>query len=201
LRAVSAVGSSRRTLAVVLAVAALGAIALAGCGGSSSSTTSTPVDAKTRAYLTSMCTAMSPVIKDFGGFQAALKQAKTPDLAKFKQNIEAVLATMSSHAATAVSGLKSAGAPDISHGTTIAAGVVGEFTAFHQALAAAESQAKALTTTNAHAFQLAAGGLVATLGSSIGSAGKAVGQLGQRLKAPSLANAQKQVPACKSLGM
>jgi maltose-binding protein MalE len=196
LAAVQGYVHTRRALA---ALVALIAIAVAGCGSSSSSSTSTPVNAKTRAYLSSMCTAMGPVISDFGNFQTALKNAKTSNLKKYKQNVTLVLGAIAEHAAQAVTGLHKAGAPDIDHGSAIAHGVITEFTAFHTAFVEAESSAKAIPTVNGHQFGLAFGGLVATLGSSLSSAGKTVNALSAQLKAPSLAGAERSVPACRSL--
>jgi predicted anti-sigma-YlaC factor YlaD len=194
LPAVQGYGHSRRALVIALAV-----IFVAGCGSASSSSSSTPVSAKTRAYLSSMCTAMAPVISDLGGFQTALANAKSSDLAKYKQNVVLILSALAVHAAKAVAGLEQAGQPDISQGDAMAQGVVAEFTAFHSAFVEAESSAKAIPTINPYQFQLAFGGLVATLGSSLGGAGKAVGALSARLKAPSLAGAEKSVPACATI--
>jgi hypothetical protein len=183
---------SRRAVAVLIA---LMAIFVAGCGSSSSSGSSTPVSARTRTYLTSMCTAMAPVIRDFSSFQTALANARSSDLAKYKQNVELILSAMVQHAAHAVAGLQQAGQPDVSQGNTIAHGVVAEFTAFHSAFVAAESSANSIPTVNTHQFQLALGGLVATLSTSLGGANA----LGAKLKAPSLAGAEEVVPACATI--
>lgn len=185
---------------MALALAALAVTALDGCGGGSSTPKTTPVNAQTRTYLSSMCTSIGPVISDFGNFQTALKNAKSTDLPKYKKNVTLVLSAIAEHAAQSLAGLKKAGAPGIAHGTAVASGVVAEFTAFHSAFVTAESTAKTLPTTNSHQFQLAFGGLVATLGSSLGSASKTVNALSARLKAPSLTAAEKTVPACRSVG-
>lgn len=183
----------------VLAAAALIALAVAGCGSSSSPGAGTPVrvDPQTRAYLQTMCTATIPVVNDFGAFRPALARSKSQDLVTYKHNVVRLISSMSAHAENAVGGLQHAGTPSIHGGAGFARAVSGEFGAFHTALVQALASAKAVPTINPYQFGLALGGMQAALGQALTRAGKTVNAISAKLNVPSLTAAERTIPACQ----
>jgi hypothetical protein len=182
------------------ATAAAACAFLVGACGSSSNSSSTlvvPVDAHTRAYLASVCAATQPSVTDFRLFATALARAKASDLRQYKRNVVQLLTTMASHAAHAVRGLRTAGAPDFKNGAAFARAVLAQYAAFHRALERGLVWARGISTVNGYQFGLAFGGLQALLGQGLSAAGNPVKPFAAELHSPSVAAAQRTIPACQ----
>jgi hypothetical protein len=145
--------------AVVLATVAL---VLAGCGGSSPSV----APAK---YVRSICSALGvwkaqvqnagKKLQSSGASSASPPAAKT-DYVQF-------VSALRSATQGAASALKQAGSPSVSRGKEIADGLSGAFSRGANGLVKAESQARAIPTTNATVFEAAASAVTTQIRNSL----------------------------------
>jgi hypothetical protein len=145
----------------VLATAAL-AVAVEGCGGSSSSGV-TPA-----AYVKSVCTAATNwrnAIQTAGTKLSA--GVNTKSLTKAKDEYVAFVNSLVAATTQAENELKSAGAPSVSNGKQISSSLVSIFDAAKGTLSQASSEASALPTSSPHAFESAASKVVTSIRSSL----------------------------------
>jgi hypothetical protein len=187
---------ARRDAPVLAALIAVASV-VTGCGSASKPPAPVPVDAHTRAYLASVCTATIPLTRDFDGFYAALARAKQSDLTQWKQGVAAVIDKMVADASQAVRGLAGAGTPDFHGGAAVGDAVLREFTSVRTALVRAQTWAHALPTINVNQFGLAFGGMQTELLGELRNGGTTVNPLNARMAIPSLAAAQQSIPSCK----
>jgi hypothetical protein len=183
----SARGPGRRALAAVTLAAAL-ATASAGCGGSSGVPPAT--------YVKSICTAL-------GGWQRQIQSAgrslqasglATASPANAKAQYLAFVSTLLRATRQSAASLKAAGTPAIGNGATIASGLTGAFDRGAQGLARAASQASAIPTASASAFESAA----TTVTSEVRSALQNVSAITPR-SSPQLRAAALKEPSCRAL--
>ncbi len=177
------------------AVAALGALAvtmaLAACGGSSSSGVSAA------AYVKSICQAVGPFEKDVQTRSQAISNLGSgATAAQGKKALQDFLSAVVADTDTAINKLKAAGTPNVNNGKTIGAAIVAAFTALKTALATADKTATTLPTTSPEAFKTAAQQLGSTITTSMGGIGSSL----NNLKSADLEAAAKKEPACQSIG-
>jgi hypothetical protein len=181
----------RLRTAAALTALAIATAALAGCGGSSSSSVSPAT------YVKAVCSALGPFEKDVQSRSAALQnlpQSKTA--AQRKSILQGFFAAVVGDSNTAVSKLKAAGSPSVKNGPKIESAIVLVFTRFGTAATAASTKANALPTTSLSAFQTAANALNSSFTTSMSGIGAGV----SGLKSPELDAAEKKEPSCKSIG-
>jgi hypothetical protein len=171
----------------VLAISA----ALAGCGGSSSSSGVTPA-----AYVKSICQAVGPFEKDVQARSSALDLSTIKSAADGKQALQGFLTAIASDTDGAVSKLKAAGSPNVSNGTKISAAIVNAFSQLKGALTKAAAQAGSLPTNSPSAFKTAA----QALGTSVRTSMSTIGSSLSGLKSADLEKAAKSEPSCQNLG-
>jgi hypothetical protein len=165
-------------------------VLLAGCGGASSSSGVTPT-----AYVKSICSAIGPFEKDVESRSGALNVATIQSATQGKTALIGFLNAIAADSHTALSQLKSAGAPNVSGGRKIASAVVSAFGQLDTALGKAATQAKALPTSTPAAFKSAANSLSTSVKNSVSGIGASLGGL----KSPTLQKAASKEPACKGV--
>jgi hypothetical protein len=149
----------RIKIAIVLAA---GVLALGACGGSSSSGVSAA------SYVKSVCTAAlnwRNAIQSAGSKLSA--GVNTKSLSKAKSEYVGFVSALVTATGQAEDRLKAAGSPSVSHGKQISGSLVTIFTNAKTSLAKAASQASALPTTSAHAFETAASRVVTSIRGSL----------------------------------
>src|SRR5512142_1260054 len=147
------VGSSamlgRKLVALVGALAL--AVALAACGGSSSSGVSAG------AYVKSICQAVGPFEKDVQSRSAQISNLSAgTSAAQGKKALQDFLSAVVADTDTAINKLKAAGTPNVKNGKQIEAAIVSAFTQLKTALSAANKSAASLPTASPQAFKTAA---------------------------------------------
>jgi hypothetical protein len=151
-----------RTNAKLVAVLVTGAVAVAGCGGSSSSGVSPA------SYVKSVCTAATNWRNAIQSAGTKLSSGvNTKSLAKAKTEYVGFVNSLVTATGVAESQLKSAGSPSVSHGTQISGSLVRIFNSAKTTLAQAAAQAAALPTSSARAFESAASKVVTSIRSSL----------------------------------
>lgn len=181
-----------RRLSTTLTVATVCAgLALAGCGSSSSSTV------RPSAYVHSFCGAVGPFAQDLVTRTGALNLTSLKSPAQGKAAIHGYLAAIESDAATALTKLRKAGAPDVKDGQRIASQVITAFSSLDGAMKKAVGQAANLPTTSAAALKAGTLRLDGTLRDSMNGISKSMA--GSTLKNPQLQKALTSDPACKAL--
>jgi hypothetical protein len=178
----------RKPLAAACAVAIT--IALAACGGSSSSGTSPAT------YVKSICQAIGPFEKSVQSRSSQLNLGNIKSPADGKAALQKFLNAVAADTNTALGKLKAAGTPDVKNGKQVQAAIVGAFTQLKTALSAAAGQAGNLPVNSPTAFQAAAQKLGTTVQSSMSGIGSSL----SNLKSADLESAAKKEPACTSLG-
>lgn len=174
-----------------VAVVGLAALALGGCGGSSSPATVSP-----KTYVKSICTALaswSAGIKS-AGTQLQAAATTTNSLAKGKQEYQGFVATLVSATTRTARDMKRAGVPGVTNGKRISDALVGSFNQAITGLTQAETLAGAIPTTNASAYQAAQAGVSASIRGTLGRMVTAPPQ-----KDPQLHAAAAKEPACVAL--
>jgi basic membrane lipoprotein Med (substrate-binding protein (PBP1-ABC) superfamily) len=179
----------RRTVAI-LAVLAITAAALSGCGGSSSSGV-TPA-----AYVKAICSAVGPFEKDVQARSSALNLSSIKSAQQGKTALQGFLKAIASDTDAAVSKLKAAGAPNVSNGPKIQSAIVSAFTQLDTAMQKAASSADSLPTASPEAFKTAA----TTLGNTVKTSMSGIGSSLNGLKSTALEKAAASDPTCKSIG-
>ena len=175
-------GSLGSTLALTIVV-----VVCAGCGSSNSS----KVSAGT--YVSSLCSAISPLEKDVVTRSAALKNQTAKSAAEAKKNLRGFLNVVEQDSDHALSRIQSAGTPDISNGKAVAGTIVRTFTQLRDAMRAAVTKAATLPTGSPQSFQSAAQALLASVGASLNKIDSS------GLSNPDVEKAEANQPACKSL--
>lgn len=184
-------GDHGRRWAAALACLGAGAVALAGCGGS------TPGTVSARAYVTSVCKAIGPFEHEIASGSAALDPSATSSAAQRKRMLEGFLTTIASDSRLAVGELKAAKRPNVANGAKIAREFVSIFARIDSAMQTAAQKSKALPTGSATAFRSADKALGAEVEQSVG------GDLGSGesvLRNRALETAAASVAACHPLG-
>lgn len=178
----------RRSAAGLVALAS--ALAIAGCGGSGSSTVAAG------PYMKSVCTAVSSFEQDVRTRSSALKTstiAKSP--AQGKVIFQDFLSAVADDSRTALTRLKAAGTPGVTDGNKIEAAFISVFSRLEDAMNHAAASASALPTTSGTAFQSGANSLIASFESTMTGLGSSL----SGLKSPALDKAAAKEPACSSL--
>jgi hypothetical protein len=176
-----------RTLGVALA---LTAIAVAGCGGSSSSGVSAA------SYVKAVCQAVGGWASDIQVKSGALNVTTVSDAAQGKTEIENFFDAAVADTDTVVSKLKSAGVPDVANGKKISDALVSSFSKIGTALRAGQTEARALPTSSPRAFKAAG----EVLGNKVRTSLNGIGASLSGLNSPELEKAASKVPACNSVG-
>jgi hypothetical protein len=179
----------RKLTALVGALAV--SVALAACGGSSSSGVSAG------AYVKSICQAVGPFEKDVQARSAQISNLSSgTSAAEGKKALQNFLSSVVSDTQSAINKLKAAGTPNVKNGKQIQAAIVSAFTQLKTALSAANTTAASLPTASPEAFKTAA----QQLGSTITSSMSGIGSSLNNLKSADLEAAAKKEPACQSIG-
>ena len=129
---------------------------------------------------------------------SGLKHAGTLDLPKAKVKLVGFLAGLVGSTQVMVRKIKAVGAPNVTNGSKIQAGVLTAFGQVATAFEQGRKSAQALPTTSPTAFSKAAKALATTIQANANRAGAAVGTLSRYSTKP-LNDAAKNEPACKKL--
>ncbi len=166
-------------------------LALAACGGSSSSSGVTAA-----AYVKSVCVTLATWKSDVTGAASKLQTASSAAKSLVQGKAEYVVFVTSLVAATqkAASGLKSAGIPNVKDGKQGATTLSQAFDQASTSLAGTIAKAKAIPTTSAAAYQAAASGVSNQFKSSLNALANASPKKNDALKA-----AAAKDPTCKAL--
>ncbi len=133
-----------RALAICVSVAALAA-----CGGSS--------EVSAASYVKSVCTTAATWRSSIVSAGAKLQSASTStSLPETKSDLVAFVGTIETATGHAADRLASAGTPSVSGGKSVASTLVSTFTRAKSNLSRAESEARAIPTTDKTAFDAAA---------------------------------------------
>ncbi len=166
-------------------------VLLAGCGGSSSSSSQvTPA-----AYVKAICGAVGPFERDVQSRSSALNLSSISNATQGKQALQNFLTAVVSDTDQAVAKLKAAGTPNVTNGEKISAALVGAFTRLRAALHTAATNAGSLPTGSPAAFKTAAD----TLGKSVQTSMASIGSSLNGLQSSELQKAAASDPTCKSL--
>jgi hypothetical protein len=171
-------------------VTALVAVAVAGCGGSSSSGVSPA------AYVRSLCTALGTWKNEIQSAGLALQSsgAGTASPAVAKQDYQRFVSALLSATQHATSTLQAAGSPGVTRGKQIAGGLTRAFDRAGSELSRANAQAAAIPTRNASVFQIGAASVTAQIKTALqGIATVTPGQSAE------LRTAAAKAPACQAL--
>jgi hypothetical protein len=151
-----------RTTSKLVAVLVTGALAVAGCGGSSHSGVSPA------AYVRSVCTAATSWKNAIQSAGTKLSSGvNTKSLTKAKAEYVAFVNSLVAATEQAESQLKSAGSPAVANGKQISGSLVKIFDEAKGTLGQAASQASALPTSSPRAFESSAGKVVTSIRSSL----------------------------------
>lgn len=179
----------RRGRALASALLAVVLVALAGCGGSSKNVT----PAK---YVRSICRALgswkSEVQSAGQKLQSSGAATAAPPTAK-REYVQFVSALRSATQGTA-SALKNAGTPSVSNGKSIADGLSGAFSRGADGLVKAESQARAIPTSNATVFEAGASAVTTQIRNSL----QGIASISPR-NSTALRSAASHEPSCQAL--
>lgn len=139
---------------ILSAVAATVVLALAGCGGSSSSSASV----SPAAYVKSVCTAASSWVQSLRGAIVQLEVGAhgTKSLSRGKQLYVSFVDSLLKATGKVEDQLKAAGTPSVSNGAHLSSELVGAFSAIKSGLAAAAAKARSLPTNSTSSFDAAA---------------------------------------------
>ena len=177
-------------LRITAAAIATCALFLAGCGGSSSSST-----VSLSTYVNSLCSAIAPVQKQLVTKVQALAAASVQSPGQGKKAFQDFLSSTSSAANATAAKLKGIGTPSGSNGQEISAEFIRAFTAvsssFNQAAAAAQS----IPTSNRAAFDAGEKRIEAKVQTSLAGLQSSF----SALRSPQLQQAVKKEPACAAL--
>jgi hypothetical protein len=173
-------------------VALVCALAVAGCGGSSGSSSS---GVSAGNYVKAICSAVGPFEKDVAARSNALNSAKLTSPQQGKKAVQGFLNSVSSDTNQALTKLQAAGSPAVDNGQKISTTIVTAFKDLKQAIGSASDQAKSLSTSSPQSFKNGANKLGETVRSSLSGISSSLG----KLQSADLAKAAKKEPACTSL--
>ncbi len=176
-------GSVPSALAAVLVLALC-----AGCGGSSDSS---KVSAST--YVSTVCSAISPLEKDVATRSSALNNSAAPNATQAKKTLRGFLTAIEQDSDHALNRIQSAGTPDISNGKAVAGTIVKAFTQLRDAMRVAITRSNLLPTDSPTSFKTAAQALGASVRGSLGKIDSS------GLSNPDLEQAAAKQAACRSL--
>jgi len=179
--------SVRRSIALVGALAAL---AIAGCGGSSSSS-----GVSAGSYVKAVCNSVRGWAQDNPTKSSALDLSTITDTKQGKIAIEGFFNSAVTDTGNVVSQLQAAGTPNVSNGKQISTALVSSFSQIHAALDRGKTAAKSLPTNSPTAFRNAGQQLANGVRQSLSGIGAGL----SGLKSSQLENAAKSEPACKPL--
>jgi hypothetical protein len=164
-------------------------IALAGCGGSGSSSVSPA------AYVSSVCKAATNWKNSIQMAGTKLSSGiNTKSLALAKAEYVAFVGALVSATTNAESQLKAAGSPSVSNGKQIAGTLVRIFTGAKGSLANAEAQAAALPISSPRAFETAATQVVSGIRGSLAAMSSVSPEHNAQLR-----DAATKDPTCRTL--
>ena len=166
-------------------------IALLLCAGCGSSGSSSKVSAA--SYVKSVCSAISPLERDVVMRSSALNNTTSSNATQAKKTLQGFLNAIHQDSEHAVSRIRAAGTPDISHGKSVAAAIVRAFSQLRDAMRVAVSRAQSLPTGSASSFNSAAQALTTSVRGSLDHIDAS------GLSNPELEKAAAKEPACKSL--
>lgn len=159
----------------------------AGCGSSGSSKVSVA------KYVKSVCSAISPLEQDVVSRSQALNSSTSASAGQAKETLQGFLTAIETDSNRALSQIRSAGVPDISHGGTVANSIVTAFTQLRDAMHSASTKAKALPTGSADSYKTAAQALNTGVKNSLAN----IDPTGFR--DPDIEKEAGKQPVCKSL--
>jgi len=131
--------------------ALLGAVAIAGCGGSGGGSGPT---ISAGAYASAACTAMKPILADVKSADKTLSSATSAT--SIKADLVKYLNTVGNDWGVAAAKLKAAGTPNVTNGAKLASSIVVGLIKLGGTLHNLAGQANALATTNVNALTAAA---------------------------------------------
>jgi hypothetical protein len=179
----------RRAISPVL-VAAVAAVVLAGCGGSSG--------VSPAAYVKSVCTALTSwrdSVQTAGSvLQTAIGTDKHLSLAQGKTAYVAFVEALLTATTSTETSLKRAGVPAVNGGAQVSTTLVHAFQGAQKALAGAASQASLIPTTSTPAYAAAAGQVTSKIRTALSSMTAVSPRRNAQLRA-----AADREPACSAL--
>lgn len=154
------------------------AAGLAACGGGSGSAGSSSAGSSSKAaaggthvsadaYVSALCTAMNPILKDARQGASVLSSATTAS--GIKSGLESYLGKLASDISAAATQAQAAGVPEIANGSTIASNVVKGLSTLASTLNALAGRAGSLLTGNVTALTAAASALASKASSAMAS--------------------------------
>jgi hypothetical protein len=179
-----------------LAVVLLVAVAVGGCGGSSSKSSNGKVTPE--AYVNQICSSVGDWLRAVVNGSAQIGKELTPGStpAHAKQALETLMHNSVADSERVVAGLQAAGTPNVPGGEEIAAELVGSFQQATAALRHVEAQVKSLPTDDKKAFLNGARQVGGAVQSSLASIGTGLSSL----RSSQLQRAASKSQACKNLG-
>lgn len=151
----------RRAAIGWVAALALAAVAIAGCGGSSSVTPA--------KYVHAMCSALGNWKSDVqqAGVKLQSSGASNSSRAVAKRDYQQFISTLQAATQRAATALRSAGRPSVNGGKQIADGLANAFDGASHRLAHASAQAGSISTSSASTFQLGASSVTTQIRSAL----------------------------------
>ena len=165
------------------------------CQRSQTSTNGDGSGVSASAFVGAVCSAVRTWAQDINGRSGALNVASITDASQGKVAIQNFFAVAVSDTQGVVSQLQSAGVPSVPDGQSMSSALVSSFNRIEVALAQGQSQAAALPTDNAAAFQAAGQSLATSVKTTLSGIGSGV----SGLKSPELETAARSDPTCASL--
>jgi len=172
----------------MLALCVCSAVAIGGCGGSSSNAPGT--------YVKSVCTALAKWSSSIraAGTQLQSSSTSATSLNKGKQQYLAFVKALVGDTDTAIGQLKKAGEPDVKRGKQISSELVKAFAEAKAGLSNAANNAAAIPTSGAAAYQAAASGVTTQIRQTLAQMANV-----QPERDPQLHSAAAKEPRCRSL--
>jgi hypothetical protein len=203
---------NRIRLAAIAGCIAIGSLAVAGCGGGSSTTgvSGSPQVSATH-YVARLCGALSDwqstLNKEIASFGQALLPLEQVPGGSFKENklgaakneirkVYSQLATATQHAATEIKGI---GTPDAPHGEQSAAKFSEKIDQIATSMKGLEKKANAVPTSSSKALESALGSLGAYERQRFGQLESQLGSALRTSGSPEIGRLMKQNPTCRSV--
>jgi hypothetical protein len=185
----------KRTSRALVLVLVVSMLALTACGGGGApSASQSGVSAP--AYVKSICGTLTTWKNDIqsAGGQLQTGSSAAKSLADGKQQYVVFITSLVAATRKAAVGLKAAGVPSVHNGSDIATSLQGAFARASASLNQAVARAKAIPTTNAHAYQAATSGVTNQFKQSLSGIASLTPKDNAQLNA-----AAAQEPSCKAL--
>jgi hypothetical protein len=181
------IASRSRAGRAALAAALIAVLMIAGCASSA---------VKPRAYVKSVCAALDNWKNTIQSAGVALESsgAATASRPVAKEDYERFLASLVTATRRATTALRAAGTPSVAHGRQIARRLTGAFDRARRGLERASTQAGAIRTDTATAFQLGASAVSAQIKSALEQIARVSPGQSQELR-----SAAGKERACRSL--